>query len=382
MRIEADWLADPAFRAVLAALGAPAWAVGGCVRNTLLGAPVADIDIATALRPEEVTRRLEAAGLRAVPTGIGHGTVTAVAEGRGFEITTFRADIATDGRRATVRFSDDIAEDAARRDFTINALYAAPDGEVTDPVGGLADIAARRVRFIGDPAARIREDYLRILRFFRFHAWYGAEGLDPDGLAACAELADGIERLARERVGQEMRRLLAAPDPAPAVAAMQAAGILRRCLPGADAALLAPLVHVETGEPDWLARLAALGGEDPETALRLSRAEAKTLEAIRAASGLRPAGAAYRHGARAARAASLIAAASGAPSPEDLEAEIERGAAARMPLTAQDLIDAGIAPGPALGAALARAEADWIDHDFRLDRDRLLAQALAEGQQS
>lgn len=386
MRIDAPWLRETGFLRVVDALGGRCWAVGGCVRNTLLGAPVSDVDLATPLRPDEVIRRIEGAGLRAVPTGIAHGTITAVADGAGYEITTFRADEETDGRHASVRFSESLEEDAARRDFTINALYAAADGEVRDPVGGIADIEARRVRFIGEAEDRIREDYLRILRFFRFHAWYGLDGLDADGLAACADLADGIDRLARERVGWEMRKLLAAPDPAPAVAAMQAAGVLRHCLPGADARFLAPLVHAEAAAsvaPDWLARLAAAGGEDAEAALRLSRAEARVLEAIEAALGAPPAAGAYRHGARAARAAALIGAAiQGGRPPERLEAEIARGAAARMPLTAADLMAAGLPEGPAIGRALARAEADWVDHDFELDSDQLLADALREGQQT
>ena len=233
-RLTANWLRASHLKAVIRALKGgsdadrddEAYFVGGCVRNTLLGQPVADIDITTPIEPQEVARRLEAAGLKAVPTGIEHGTVTAVSGGQGFEITTFRADVATDGRRATVRFSTDIAEDAARRDFTMNAIYAKPDGEIVDPLGGLPDLMARRVRFIREARDRIREDYLRILRFFRFTAWYGGDGIEPEGLAACAELADGIEGLARERVGAEMKKLLAAPNPAPAVAAMAASGVL------------------------------------------------------------------------------------------------------------------------------------------------------------
>ncbi len=246
----APWLDDPATRAVCRALtgsGHQALFVGGCVRNALLGRPVADIDIATDATPEEVMALAGAAGLHPVPTGIAHGTVTVVAEGRPFEVTTFRRDVETFGRRAVVAYTRDIAEDAARRDFTMNALYAGPDGTVVDPLGGLPDLLARRVRFVGDPAARIAEDYLRILRFFRIHAWYGdpASGLDADGLAACAAAQAGLARLSRERVGAETAKLLAAADPAPAVAAMAAAGILARVLPGADATPLAALVHLE-----------------------------------------------------------------------------------------------------------------------------------------
>jgi len=356
------------------------------VRNPLLGQAVSDVDIATPLVPDEVARRIEAAGLRAIPTGIEHGTVMAVSEGEGYEITTFRADVETDGRRATVRFSTDIAEDAGRRDFTMNAVYARPDGEIVDPLGGLPDLLARRVRFIGDPHDRIREDYLRILRFFRFTAWYGGDdGIEPEGLAACAELAEGLDGLARERIGAEMRKLLAAPDPAPAVAAMAAAGILARCLPGAVPALLAPLVHAEGeagAEPDWLVRLAAIGGEDPGQALRMSRADSKALAALRglAAAPVPVATAAHDHGARAARAMALLLAAAGDPRLlARLETEIARGCAAEFPLAARDLIEAGLRPGPTLGRALAEARARWLASDFSLDKAALLAEAGKKG---
>ncbi len=191
--------------------------------------------------------------------------MTAVVDGTPIEVTTFRADVATDGRRAQVAFTTDMATDAGRRDFTMNALYADAEGTVIDPLGGLPDLHAGRVRFIGRPEDRIAEDYLRILRFFRFHAWYGApeNGIDPDGLAACAGHADGVDRLARERIGWEVRKLLAAPDPAPATAAMASAGVLARCLPGADASTLAPLVHAERlagAVPDWPTRLCRAGG--------------------------------------------------------------------------------------------------------------------------
>jgi poly(A) polymerase len=383
MRLDADWLHSAQLREVVEALGGAVYFVGGCVRNTLLGEPVADTDITTPLEPHEVVRRLEAAGLKAVPTGIDHGTVTAVSGHEGFEITSFRADVETDGRRAVVRFSTDIAEDAMRRDFTMNAIYADASGEIVDPLGGLPDLMARRVRFIGDPHDRIREDYLRILRFFRFTAWYGADGIEPEGLAACAELADGIGGLARERIGAEMKKLLAAPDPAPAVAAMAASGILARCLPGADPALLAPLVHAEGvagAAPDWIARLAALGGESPAEALRLSRAETRCLAEIRdmLAEPFTVAAAAHRRGERVGRAAALLRAAAGETAGlAGLEAEVARGAAATFPLRARDLLAAGMTPGPALGAALEAARAEWIASDFRLGKDALLAGALA-----
>ena len=245
-RIREPWLDAAPTRAVCAAIEAGGHAVffvGGCVRDALLGRRSSDIDLATDARPEAVMALARAAGLNPVPTGLGHGTVTVVAAGRPYQVTTFRRDVETFGRHAVVAFSDDIAEDAARRDFTLNALYARPDGSVVDPLGGLPDLRAGRVRFVGDAGERIAEDTLRILRFFRMTAWYGnpAEGLDAAGLAACAAGQEGLDGLSRERVGAEVTKLLAAPDPAPAVAAMAAAGILARVLPGADATLLAPL---------------------------------------------------------------------------------------------------------------------------------------------
>ena len=382
-RLTADWLDAAPTRAVMAALGAQAWFVGGCVRNTLMGRAVSDIDLATPLRPGTVIERIEAAGLRAVPTGIEHGTVTAVACGRPFEITTFRADLATDGRHATVRFGTDMAEDAARRDFTMNALYADAEGRVADPMGGLPDLRAGRVRFIGDPVARIREDHLRLLRFFRFTAWYGRQ-IDADGLAACAALKAGIAGLARERVGAELARLLAAPDPGATVAAMTRASVLAACLPGAElaarAAALPALVAREAAAgaaPDWRRRLALLAPEVPGEALRLSRADARAVQEIdRLARG--DAGAALlaeAAGAGTARSALLVRAArAGAdlPAPEALEADLARGSAAVCPLSAEDLMAAGWRPGPALGRALTAARAAWRASDLTLDRAALL----------
>lgn len=384
-RIDQPWLAAAGPRAVFAALeggGRRAFFVGGCVRNALMGRVASDLDIATDARPDEVMRLAAAAGLKAAPTGIAHGTVTLIHDGAPLEVTTLRRDVATDGRRAVVAFTDDLAEDAARRDFTMNALYARLDGSVVDPLGGLPDLRAGRVRFVGDPAARIAEDYLRILRFFRLHAWYGdpAQGIDAEGLAACAAAADGIARLSRERIGAEMAKLLAAPDPAPAVAAMAASGVLARVLPSADPAPLAPLAHLEAQgghPPSWRRRLAALGPAAAWVApLRLARADARALEATAAAlaSGEGPAAAAYRFGGEAARDAALILAASlGAAPPAALEAELARGAAATPPLRAADLPER---TGAALGAALKRAEAAWIASDFTLDPAALRAIAL------
>jgi poly(A) polymerase len=384
-RIDQPWLHEDGTAAVCAALtaaGHRALFVGGCVRDALLGRSASDIDIATDAEPETVVELAAAAGLRSVPTGIEHGTVTVIASGRPFEVTTFRRDVETDGRRATVAFSTDIAEDAKRRDFTMNALYARPDGAVEDPLGGLADLREGRVRFVGDPDERIAEDTLRILRFFRFHAWYGdsARGLDPDGLAACAAGADGLDALSRERVGAEMTRLLSAPDPAPALAAMAASGILARVLPGADASAIAPLVHLELAlgaDPSWRRRLAALGWREAwADLLRLSKADRRALDAtVRALEEASPpAATAFREGPEAARDAALIVAASvGAPPPDDLETEVARGAAAEFPLRAADLDLAG----EPLGHALKALQEAWIRSEFTLGADDL--RALLEG---
>lgn len=380
MRITGEWIGAAAVQEVLHLLtgaGHQALLVGGCVRNALIGLPVADIDIATDARPDAVMALAKAAALKVVPTGIEHGTVTIVIDGEPHEVTTFRRDVETHGRHATVAFSTRIEEDAARRDFTMNALYADAEGRVIDPLGGLDDLRDRRVRFVGDAGERIREDYLRILRFFRFHALYGdaAAGMDAGALAACAAHSAGTETLSRERIGHEMRRLLAALDPAPALAAMQATGVLARILPGADARALAPLVHLEPPyAPDWLRRLAALGGEDAAERLRLSRGEVQRLavlgDSLATLSG--PAELAYRHGAATARDIVLLrAACAEAPLPEGWETAVAQGAAAEFPLAAADLMPA--LSGPALGARLKALEARWIASGFELSREQLLA---------
>ena len=381
MKITGDWIKRPATQAVCAMLttaGHRALFVGGCVRNALLGMPVSDMDLATDALPQDVMRLAEAAGLRAVPTGIDHGTVTIVSGGIPHEITTFRHDIETDGRRAVVAYTADVAEDARRRDFTMNALYAEPDGEVVDPLGGLNDLQSRRVRFIEDAKARIREDYLRILRFFRFHAWYGdpSAGLDAEGLAACAALSDGLDGLSKERVGAEMRKLLAAPDPAPAVASMAAAGCLTRVLPGADASALPVLVHLEQSvgaEPNPMRRLSVLGGSNEADLLRLSRQQARQLDRIRAWIGetAGPRELAYREGPEVALDVILTRAAMfEQPLPDGFLAEIETGSTAKFPISAADLSDAY--SGAALGKRLREIEDAWIASGFTLDKDTLL----------
>ena len=380
-RITDDWLTGAGAQAVCAMLadgGLQSWFVGGCVRNALIGAPITDIDITTDAAPERVTALAEAAGFHPVPTGFDHGTVTVVIDGAPFEVTTFRHDVETDGRRAVVAFAGSIEEDAHRRDFTMNALYADATGAIADPLGGLPDLEARRVRFIDDARARIREDYLRILRFFRFHAWYGDPdaGLDPEALAAVSELSGGLETLSRERVGAEIKKLLAAPNPAPSVAAMATTGVLAHVLPGAAAPPLPVLVHHEISAavaPDAMRRLASLGGDGHMDRLRLSKAEARRLDRLRAHLGdpVGPAELAYRIGPDEARDVVLLnAAILETPLPPDLNRALAIGASARFPVTPRDLMPRY--QGRALGARLAALETAWIASGFTLSRGDLL----------
>lgn len=380
MKIDQPLLQASSTRSVCDAIvsgGAEIYFVGGCVRNALLSEAVSDLDLATNVTPQRVMQLAESAGLKVVPTGIEHGTVTVVAEGLPHEITTFRKDVATDGRRAVVAFASDIAEDARRRDFTMNALYARPDGTVVDPLGGLPDLLARRVRFIGTAQNRIREDYLRILRYFRFHSWYGKaeDGFDPEALAAIAETQEGLGQLSRERVGAEMVKLLRAPDPAPSVAVMRQLGVLALVLPGADDRALAPLIHLEGGLPPAAeSRLAALGGDSPREALRLSKALAARVDLLRdlASGTMGAAEMAYRHDAETARRALILRSALlEMPVNPLLETDIEAGSQARFPLTAQDLMPQY--QGADLGRRLKILEARWISSGFSLGRDELLS---------
>ncbi|KEO54496.1 CCA tRNA nucleotidyltransferase [Thioclava pacifica] len=376
MKLTGDWIEATHTQRVLAMLetgGHQAYLVGGCVRNGAIDQPVHDIDIATDALPERVIELAKAADLKPVPTGIDHGTITVVSEHYPHEITTFRRDVETHGRHATVAFSDNIAEDAARRDFTMNALYARADGEVIDPLGtGLADLDARHVRFVGEAEERIREDYLRILRFFRFTAWYGRD-LDGDGLAACAANIAGIETLSRERVGAEMRKLLAAPDPSHAVAAMAQSGALTAVLPGADATALAPLVHLEDRPADAIRRLAALGGENVAERLRLSNKDSRRLETLREAlaSGDAPEVLGYRFGAETGADALLLRhAVMGQEMPENWQNRVCFGAKQQFPVSATDLMPAY--QGKALGDRLRELETRWIASGFTLSREALL----------
>ena len=405
-----DWMRDAETVSVFEALAAPARFVGGCVRDVLLGRPVTDIDIATTLQPAEVMNRLAAAGLRAVPTGFDHGTVTAVTAHRHFEITTLRIDVRTDGRRAEVAFTEDWAADAARRDFTVNALYCEGDGAVYDPVGGLADLKARRLRFVGDPAQRLAEDVLRLLRFFRFHAQFGEPPLDGAGLAACRAAAGRLPSLAGERIAAELHKLLVTADPATTLVMMSANGILAPILPEAKAIdRLAALVTVEgiAASADALRRLAAMLETDATGAaaiaqrLHLSTADRTRLVALcDTATRLDPdlAGAAmremlYRQGPDLWRDRVLVDWADEVSRgvPQDRRRSDawraayclpERDPPPPFPLRGRDALDFGVEPGPRVGDLLAAVEAWWIAGGFSADRPACLARlgALASGE--
>ncbi len=373
---EVKWLQDAApVMAMLTQAGHRALAVGGCVRNEIFGVPVADIDIATDALPESVMALAKAKGWRVIPTGIDHGTVTVVQSGEPYEITTFRKDVETDGRRAVVAFSDDIMDDARRRDFTFNALYVQADGTVIDPLGGLEDAKTRRLRFIESAFERIAEDALRTLRYFRFYAWYcdPLEGPDMEAIAAISASIDRLEALSAERVGAEMRKLLCAPDPSAALALMGQTGVLAQVLPGADPRFIGPLTTLETGQPiRWLRRLAALGGDSPATRWRLSKSEGKALADIYTAMtmpSLIEAG--YRLGEAAAIDALLVQCASlNAPVDAAVVAHIKAAAREVFPLKAPYLMDR-IPPGKALGMELKRLEKLWIDSGFALSASAL-----------
>lgn len=378
--VAGDWLKDAKTQAVFDAFeaaGRALFAVGGCVRNDLLGVPVSDVDMATNALPKETMQIAEKAGLRAIPTGIDHGTITVVSHGTPYEITTFRDDVETDGRRAVVSFSKTAQEDALRRDFTINALYADRHGYVLDFVGGLGDLKNRRIRFIDAPDTRIREDYLRILRFFRFHAWYADPdgGMDADALDAIARLSDGLERLSKERVTQEMLKLLSAPDPTPSVAAMAQTGVLNALLPGADIRSLGPLVHLEAEidlDADPLLRLAAVCPR-AGTHLRLSNKQSARLERVLAAaqSAQTASELGYKIGETAAHQTLVLRAAwfEQLVGPEDAKAATV-GSEAQFPVSATDLMPAF--EGRALGERLKSLEARWIASGFSLSREALL----------
>jgi poly(A) polymerase len=383
--LEAAWTQRADLARLVAALGAGnARYVGGAVRDTLLGLAVKDVDMATPLAPEVVMERLAAAGIRTVPTGIDHGTVTAILPDGPVEITTLRHDVSTDGRRATIAYAQDWQDDAARRDFTINALYADPlSRELFDFFGGLADLDGRRVRFIGDARQRIREDHLRILRYFRFQARFGSEPADAEAESACAELAATLKGLSRERIAMELLNLLALPDPAPTVTRMAELGVLPVILPEADATALPRLVAAEAdagAAPDPLRRLAALLPADPAVAeqvgarLRLSTAQRKRLVSAAARTD-GPGDArslAYRLGREEAIDRLLLTGGSIAP--------LAGWDIPRLPLKGGDVVARGVGAGPEVARILRAIEVRWVAEGFP-DAARvqeLLTEALAD----
>jgi len=406
---KAHWLDEPDLQTLLAALnadGEQARIAGGAVRNALLGEPVADVDIATTNLPDETVRRAEAAGFKTVPTGAEHGTITVISGGKPFEVTTLRADVETDGRHAKVVFGRDWKADAERRDFTINALYAEADGTVIDLVEGITDLDRRMLRFIGDAETRIREDYLRILRFFRFFAWYGSGRPDAEGLKACARLKDGLPRLSAERIWSEIKKLLSAPDPSRSLLWMRQAGVLTTVLPetekwGIDAIHALVRTEADLGWPvDPLLRLAAIVPPDAARMktlgdrLRLSNAEADRLVQWAATLKIEPkvtegelSKRLYRGNLQGHldRLRLDLAAARGRAQQDD-KALVEAGGYFRLlshaqkwqkpqfPLRGGDLAPLGV-EGARLGALLKALEAEWVDSGFSLESDALLKRA-------
>jgi poly(A) polymerase len=390
-----DWMTAPATAAVVGALGAEGATVrfvGGCVRNALLGEAAKDIDLASPDPPDTVIGLLEAAGIKAIPTGLDHGTITAVAGDCHFEITTLRRDVETDGRRAVVQYTDDWEADAARRDFTINAFYADPDGTIYDPADGIDDLKAGRLRFVGDPRQRIEEDALRVLRFFRFFAYYGRTQPDEDSLAACAEMAERVRALSAERIAGELLRLLAARDALTALSMMAAAGVLQEVLPEATRIeTLAVLQQIEMSadmEPDPFLRMAAILDVDPERGQRVAGAIADRLrlsgvERRRLAGLLAPPvplspemsehemHVALYHVGRSAFADLVWIAWSRQGAAVSFMPHVQMAASweiPKFPLRGDDVKDLGVGEGPQIGNLLHEVEAWWIETDFAADR--------------
>lgn len=386
---DTEWLARPQVRAILAALGGAEGltrAVGGVVRDSLIGRdrPDGDIDMATELLPVAVMQRAKAAGISAHPTGIEHGTVTLALEGTMVEVTTLREDVETDGRHAVVQFGTDWVADARRRDFTLNALYCDASGRLFDPLGGAGDLLAGRVRFIGEAAHRIAEDGLRVWRFFRFSASHGNESFDAEGLAACRDAVGRLDLIAAERVGAEMRRMLALPRIARTLRVMESIGLVD--LPEGAADALGR--YEEIGGRDAAARLVLLAPEGMDALQRkwrLANAELQRTREIATAAAFcardEIAWAAYRHGDAAVEGLAVAAAREAWSRARLAEAagELARLPQVALPVSGQDLIDRGFRAGPLLGAALKQIEKAWVESRFTLDRESLLALVTPPG---
>ncbi|TBN09330.1 CCA tRNA nucleotidyltransferase [Agrobacterium cavarae] len=411
-----SWFSKPGLQRIFSLLnadGGEARVVGGAVRNALMGLPVGDIDMATTLPPRDVVERAKDAGIKAVPTGIDHGTVTLVVDGEGYEVTTLRRDVTTDGRHAEVAFGTDWKEDAERRDLTINALYADASGEVIDLIGGLADIETKTVRFIGDAATRIAEDHLRILRFFRFFAYYGSGRPDADGLRASARAKDKLSTLSAERVWSEMKKLLGAEDPSRALLWMRQAGVLAQILPetekwGIDS--IHGLVATEQAlgwKPDPMLRLASIIPPDAErvavlsSRLRMSKNEAARLDQWAKAPAVDPSLAEtaldrllYRQGVEGVKTGLKLALSSARADMSagdaamqkiaklsTLLARAEKFNKPSFPLSGADVLAAGLPAGPQVGEVLGELEAAWVDGNFAADRETLLTRLVTKLQQ-
>ncbi len=394
IKISPAWLTDASVKRVMACFanaGIPAYFVGGCVRNALLDLPVTDIDIATPATPDEVMELGRASHIKTLPTGIKHGTVSWILDKQIFQITTYRRDIKTDGRHAQVAFSDCMKTDAGRRDFTMNALYADAAGTVFDPISGLDDLRCGRVRFIGDAGKRIAEDGLRILRFFRMSALYGAEygadggdKLDAVGLTACGTHGAALVRLSQERISTEFRLLLSAPNPAPAILAMENAGLLTRIITGCRGDFITRFIDLETAvgaRADWIFRLAILGGQgvaEGESCLRLSNVEKKSYTGVLLAgkaldSGMKSSALGYYHGAEIARAAVMYRAVQrGQDLDKTVLEQIDFGANQqnKYPIKAADLM--AFAEGRELGDLLKKGERIWVQSNFTKTKEAVL----------
>jgi poly(A) polymerase len=382
MKITADWIKNGEVTRLFSAFesqGYQIFFVGGCVRNTLLNRPVSDLDVSTSATPEQTIAMAKASGFKFIPTGLDHGTITVIVGDFNFEITSFRKDVETHGRRAVVAFSTSIMDDALRRDFTMNALYADGSGTVIDPLNGMKDLQNRKVRFIENAQDRIQEDYLRILRYFRFHAYYADQddGMDADALAAIAGNIDGLSLVSKERIGSEFRKILSAPDPLRTLAAMEQTGVLGQILSGANARTLGPLLLLEESlnlETDWQRRLIALSGQDQANALRLSKTETKRLTAFKKAMDLsaNTAETAYRFGRETTLDVALVTAASLESHPAaNLLEQIDKGCAATFEVRASDLPQEF--EGKSIGDTLRLLEDRWIASGFTATKHELLA---------